>query len=144
MFEGTNEAKITLTLSNNGNKPWPRNNNYIIKGDEIKLNEQKPGEKNKYEIKFKNLKDYLSGEYRAFLIFNVNGKQYGETLTIKVVIKEKEINKNKNEIKEYIEKIEDFRNNFNLGDEYSDEKLLEILKKNNFSLDRSFLNLINY
>ena len=93
IFEGTEEAKITLTLSNNGNKPWPRNtklifdNNSIIKGDEIILNEQKPGEKNRYEIKFKNLKDFFSGEYRAYLIFNVNGKKYGEILTIIVVIK---------------------------------------------------------
>ena len=149
IFEGTDEAKITLTLSNDGNKPWPRNtklifdNNSIIKGDEIKLNEQKPGEKNKYEIKFKNLKDFFSGEYRSFIIFNANGKQYGDVLTTKVVIKEKEKNKNENENKE-MEKVKEFRDNFGLSeDDYDDDKLLEILRANNFDQTQTFEALFN-
>ena len=91
-YEGINELKIDLTLLNNGNKPWSLDtklifdNNFKIKGEDIKLKPQKPGEKNTYEIILKNFNKFISGEYYTFLKFKVDGQNYGENLMIKIYI----------------------------------------------------------
>ena len=148
IFEGTDEGKIKLNISNNGNKPWPEQTKLkfdeksLIKGKEVRLNPQKPGTKESYEIVYPNLKGFKAGEYRSNILFNVNGKNYGEVLTIKVVIKGKE--KPKNEFEEHKEKIKDFRDNFGLSEiDYSDEKLYEILKSNDFDYGKTFEALFN-
>ena len=142
MFKGTDEVKIKITLINNGNIDWPLetklifSNNSPIKGNDIKLNPQKPGEKNEYTIIFNNLKSFSQGEYYSILFFYVNKKLYGEILKIKIVIKEKE--KTKNEL----DKIKKFREEYDLDEKhYTDELLLKVLKENNFNLENAFSSL---
>ena len=146
LFEGSDEGVIKLTLANNGKRSWPKNTKLVfddkslVKGDEIMLDPQNPGDKKNYEIVFKNLKGFSSGEYKSFLSFNVNGKNYGEILTIKIVIKEKE--KPKNEIEEHLETIKEFRDTFGLSKyDYTDEKTFNILKKYDFDMGKAFESL---
>ena len=52
--------------------------------------------------------------------------------------------KKKNEIDENIDKIQEFRDTFNLSeDEYPNEKILEILKENDFNYENAFSSLFN-
>ena len=96
-----------------------------------------PEEKRNYKIKFKNLNRYRSGEYESFLWFFANGNPYGNKITLKIIIKEQNIQKN--EIEQYMDKIKEFRENFALSEEdYSDEKLTEVLKKTNCSYEKAF------
>ena len=60
------------------------------------------------------------------------------------IIKIKKKDDKKKEIDEFIDKIKEFRDTFNLSeDEYSDEKILEILKENNFNYENAFSSLFN-
>ena len=142
VYKGSDEAQIKITLINNGNIDWPLEtklifgNNSPIKGNDIKLNPQKPGEKNEYTIIFNNLKSFSKGEYYSILFFYVNKKLYGEILKIKIVIKEKE--KTKNEL----DKIKKFREEYDLDEKhYTDELLLKVLEENNFNLENAFSSL---
>ena len=142
MYKGSDEAQIKIALINNGNIDWPLEtklifgNNSPIKGNDIKLNPQKAGEKNEYTIIFNNLKSFSQGEYYSILFFYVNKKLYGDILKIKIVIKEKE--KTKNELY----KIKKFREEYDLdGKHYTDELLLKVLEENNFNLENAFSSL---
>ena len=91
-----------------------------------------------------NINEFLE-KIRLFgqININSNGKQYDEALKVKVVIKEKEKNKNENENKE-MEKVKEFRDNFGLSeDDHDDDKLLEILRENNFDQTLAFEALFN-
>ena len=142
MYKGSDEAQIKIALINNGNIDWPLEtklifgNNSPIKGNDIKLYPQKPGEKNEYTIIFNNLKSFSQGEYYSILFFYANKKLYGEILKIKIIIKEKE--KTKNEL----DKIKKFREEYDLDEKhYTDELLLKVLKENNFNLENAFSSL---
>ena len=146
IYEGTNEAKIEIILKNNGNITWPEGSKLIVdnKSDfganEIILKPQKPGEHKSYNVNFGDLKEIKVGEYKSYLTIENSGKSFsGEKLVLKIIIKKK-----KNEIEQNIDKIQDFRDNYALSTEdYSDGKLLEILKKNNFIFDKAFESLFN-
>ena len=146
IYEGTNEAKIEIILKNNGDMTWPEGSKLIVdnKSDlrayEIIIKPQKPGEQQSYNAKFSDLKNIKAGEYKSYLTIENNGNFFsGEKLTLKIIIKKK-----RNEIEENIDKIRDFRDNFSLSiEDYSDWKLLEILKKYNFNFDKAFESLFN-
>ena len=133
-----------MVLRNNGEKAWPKggtkliyDKKSVVSGDDIILKPQNPGDIAQYEITLKNLGQFFAGEYSSYLLFYVNGKNYGDKISLKVVIKKKENPKPKQN--EDLEKVKEFRNNFGLDEnEYSDEKLLEILKKNGFDFIKSF------
>ena len=136
---------IEIILKNNGNTIWPYgktkliyDRNSEIKGDKITLEPQKPGEQKIYYITFKKLENYKVGEHRANLLLEIDDNISGKELIIKVIIKDK-----KNEIEENIKLIKDFRNNFDLPEEFSDEKLFEILKLNNFNFENAFQSLFD-
>ena len=99
--EDGDDPKIEITIKNTGKNLWPldkaqlvfdQNKNII--GEDIILAPQKPGEEKNYKIDFDNLKLYPVGNYIAGLIFEINGKKYGETIAIHISIKEKIDNKN--------------------------------------------------
>ena len=146
LYEGTKEGKIEILLENNGNNTWPINNTKLIsdeisdlKVDEIILKPQKPKERSRYDIFCKGLISYPPGEYKSKLKFCVNGNKIGEILTIKIIIK------SKNEIKDKEKKyVMEFREVYGLSlDEYSDEVLLEKLKKSNYDYASAFLLLLD-
>ena len=69
----------------------------------------------------------------------MNDKTFGEKLELTVGIKE---NIKKSEIDENIDRINEFRQNYDLNkNDYSNEKILEALKKNDFDYDQTFSSL---
>ena len=88
------------------------------------------------------MKYYPAGDYKIFFSFYSGGKIHGEKIVAVIRIKEKD-NKN-DEINENIDKIHEFRDTFNLSeDEFPNEKLLEILKDNDFNYENAFSSLFN-
>ena len=148
IYEGTQESNIELVLKNNGNEKWPKNKtklifdeSSIIKSDDIILEPQNIQEEKKYIINFKNLEKLTKGEYKSFLWFNINGKNYGDKITILINVKKKDENE---EMNKYLNKIKEFRDYFNLSEEeYTDEKIFDVLKEHNFEFEESFSSLFN-
>ena len=142
LYKGTKEAKIQLTLKNNGKSAWPINNTKLIfdessdfKANEVILKPQKSQEQAQYEIIFKGLSKYPPNEYKSKLHFCVNGITLGENLVLKFIIKEKIIP----ELKKYKNKINEFRDLFGLlNEDYPDNLLLNVLKENNFDYTQAF------
>ena len=132
--EDGDDPNIEITIKNNGKNQWPldeaklvfdQNKNII--GKDIILKPQKSCEQEKYKIDFDNLKLYPVGNYIAGLIFEINGKKYGETIVIHISIKEK-IN-NKNEIKIEQPKEDKFLNP-NKNNNESQKKINNEIKEN--------------
>ena len=150
IYEGTPEKDIEIILKNNGREKWPNGKTKLIydktsqiKGDDIYLQSQNIDEEIKYNIAIKNLQGLKDGEYRIILWFNVNGINFGDKLTLQINIKKKK-SPEEEDLDKYIDKINDFRDTFSLSKEdYSDDKLLEILKENNFEFEASFGALFN-
>jgi hypothetical protein len=143
IYEGTSEVNLDIILNNNGIKTWP--NNTILKIiepsdfelDDIILKSQKPGEEKTYYLKFKNLENYKPGIYQTNLAFCCNGEICGEKLVARLKINK--LNDINREIEENLDKINDFRQTFDLPkNEYPDEKILEILQENDFNFEKSF------
>ena len=96
IIEGDNEAKIIITLKNNGSLPWKEGETILSfnreskrSGDEINLNPQKPGEVNSYDIIFKSLQSSKPGEYPVILEFWIGDDNIGEKINAKIIIEEK-------------------------------------------------------
>ena len=143
IYEGTSEAKLDIILNNNGKKAWPNDTKFKIVEpsdlilDDIILKSQKPGEEKTYYIKFKNLENYKPGIYQANLAFCCNGEIYGEKLVARLKINK--LNDSNKEIEENMDKINEFRQTFELSeDEYPNEKILSILQDNDFNFENSF------
>ena len=143
IYEGTEQEKLEIILKNNGNKTWPKNTKFKIieptdfNLDDIILSQQKPNEEKSYYIRFNNLKNYKVGEYQTNFAFCCDEKIYGETLMARVKIKE--INNSNKDIEDNIDKINEFRETFNLPEsEYPNDKILTILQENNFNFEDAF------
>ena len=143
LYKGTKEAKIQLTLKNNGKSAWPINNTKLIfdessdfKANEVILKPQKSQEQALYKIIFKGLSKYPPNEYKSKLHFCVNGIiTLGENLVIKFIIKEKIIP----ELKKYKNKINEFRELYGFDNEdFHDKILLKALKENIFDYTQAF------
>ena len=100
-------------MKNNGNEKWPKGTKLIfdesskIKGDDVILEPQNVGEEKKYEIVLKNMKELKEGQYKAILLFNVDGINHGEKLGLVINIKKKD--KNEDDIEKNMDKIKEFR-----------------------------------
>ena len=147
-YQGTDEAKFDICLKNNGASTWGPNTKLIIDKssncttDEVILSQQKPNEEKIYKITINNLKDYPVGEYKVVYLFWSGGKIHGDRITAMVKIIEKD-NKN-TEIEENMDKIQEFRDTFNLSEEeHSNEKILDLLKENDFNFEKAFGEIYN-
>ena len=148
IYRGTNEAKFEIYLKNTGTKAWDKDTKLILDrssdclSDEIKLDPQKPNEERSYKVTIRDLRDCTIGEYKVVFKFCSGGKIYGDNITAMVKIIEKD-NKNE-EITENLDKIQEFRDTFNLSeDDYSNERILEILKDNDYNFENAFSSLFN-
>ena len=146
IFKGTNEVRQEIILKNNGKKQWPENSSlkYLDKSDfittDILLNPQKPGEEKSYFLNLNNLNTFPQGEYKVTFAFVANGKICGDELLIRIKILDKD--NQQDEIIEFLDNINEFRDTFSLSeDDYPNERILEILKENNFNYEKSFSTL---
>ena len=142
IYEGANETKISIILKNNGNKEWPKDTKLSfqqkseIKGNDLLLDSQTPGQEKQYSFYFNNIGDYSSKEYKLFYLFNVNGENLGEEIIVRINIKKKE--QTNNELNEYSDQIKEFRDAYGIGNDIEDEKILRLLKENNFNYEDTF------
>ena len=131
-----------MIIKNNGYKQWPENGAKLVFTDNkniiakpIFLQPQKPEEQQKYEINMEDMHVYPAGKYESEMIFEIDGKQYGDGIDLNIIIKEKQKKVEDGNHK----KIRSFRENFGLNSEnYPDEKILDLLKKHNFDFPKSF------
>ena len=149
IYSGTEEAEFEIFLRNVGDKKWADDSKLIIDQnysdlflEEVHLDAQKSKEERSYKVTVKDLGRYNTGEYKIVFLFYSGGKIHGEKITALIKIKEKD--DQKSEIDENIDKINEFRETFNLSeDEYSNEKILETLKENDFNFENAFSSLFN-
>ena len=147
LYEGTEKGQSEIILKNNGDQTWPEGRTKLvferesdISGDEIILRPQKPGEIGKYNIVLNGLNYYSHNQYKSYLNFYIDDDEIGEHLILTIIIKEKD--KPKKEIEDHMDKITEFRKIYSLGiEDYSDEKLFEVLKNNNYDYDMAFSSL---
>ena len=142
--EGNNVAILEIALKNNGDKEWHKDSKLqLVKPSDLNiddkiLNRQIPTESKTYLLKIYNLGNYAIGEYKSYLEFYSDGKKYGEKIEIKINIREN------HEIKKYIDKINEFKKEYNLNDkDFSNEKVLEALKNNDFDYIKTFSSMFN-
>ena len=92
LYEGSQQAKISIILKNNGNLEWTNQTllinakNSQIKCNYIKLKPLKPKEQNMIEITFDDLKNLPPNSYSSIFLFTVDEKIYGIPLKIIVNI----------------------------------------------------------
>ena len=141
--EGKDNLNIKLIIKNNGAKQWPENGAKLVFNESknltarpIFLRPQKPEEQENYEINMEDLHVYPVGQYEAEMIFQVDGKKYGDEIDLNITIKKKEgkIDDNGNAAK-----VQSFRDTYGLSrEDYPDEKLLELLQKHNYDFPKAF------
>ena len=144
IYQGVDEVKMKIIMKNNCNKVWPEGDTKLVLDNDSKipindiiLLPQKPEEQNSYEITIKNLSSYTPGEYISYMLFKADGQIFGDRLQIKIIVTPK---KNDNDdLEKYKDKIDEFRENFNLDkNDYPDGRLLEVLKSCDFDYEQSF------
>ena len=126
-----------VTLKNIGVLQWPKGKTKLIndpksdiKEKEIILADLQKDKDQKVKIPL-NLANVKAGEKKCIYHFNVEGKNYGNPLILKVIMKEDE-----NVVK--------LRNEFGLSEkEFDSAKLFDALKKNNNDLYKTFGSLFN-
>ena len=146
MKEGMENTNLNIVIKNNGTTQWPINGTRLIFNPEknmieenIELDPQKPGEVKTYKNIIKEIHSLPAGNYNAGLIFEINGKKYGEEIELKIVINEHEENE---EINDEGQMIKEFRDKYNLDIEtFPDEKLLDALIKCNLNYEETFSSL---
>ena len=132
------EVIFKIKLLNNSEFKWPGegktkliiDKNSEIKHDEIQLNNVPPKGGQIFEIKL-NIDKLKEGNKKCIFNFNVEGKNYGKSLILNINIKEDE-------------RVKQLRKEYELSkDEYSNERLLEALKKEEWDLQKAFVSLFN-
>ena len=130
-------VNFEFTIMNKSNKTFPgngkskllfyKNNITFIK--EINLSELKPGQKAKIKINFDKEKFY--GKINLINMgLKIEGKLIDKPIVFNVINK--------------LSTVEEFRSVFNLGKEdFDDETLFDVLKKNNYINEEAFCSLFN-
>ena len=94
IYKGLDSVDFEIELKNNGKNKWPENSKLSTgEGSEILVNDiileqQNPGEITKYKVNIDDLRLRETKEYKIFLAFYCDGKNYGEQLALKINIKE--------------------------------------------------------
>ena len=143
-MRGIDQLFINIRIKNNGKSDWPKENIYLkndlkksqIIADEIKLISLMSGWESEEKIVYKYLNNLKPGLYYSYINLNINGKNYGKPMEIKVEILENEEEKKINNL------INKIRNDFQIPiNEKSDEQLKNALIANNFDTTKAFESL---
>ena len=146
IYIGTESAEIPITLKNTGLHKWPPNTllvfdpNSELKGKNVPLSTLNKDEEQEVIVKIENLGNLKEGIYNGIIHFNVNRKNFGNELKLRLTIKKKEVNP----IEKYRDKIYEFRSLFDLREEdHDDEKLFNLLIENDFNNEKAFEQLFS-
>ena len=141
--QGIDHLYIDITIENNG-KDWPKDNIFLrndkeksqIAAEEIKIISLMSGWQTKERIVFKYLNKIKPGIYYSYINLNINGKNYGKPIVIKIEILDNEEEKKLNNL------INQMRKEFQLPEkDITDEELKNALMKNNFNITNAFLSI---
>ena len=94
IYKGLDSVDFEIELKNNGKNKWPKDSKLSTgEGSEIPVNDiileqQNSGEITKYKLNVYGLRSYEAKEYKIFLVFYCDGKNYGEHLELKININE--------------------------------------------------------
>ena len=129
------EVNFEVSLKNIGILNWPKGKTKLIndpksdlKANNMDLPDLQINKEQKIKITL-NIEKMRAGEKQCIYHFNVEGKNYGNPLILKVIMEEDE-----NVIK--------MRTEFELStEEYDSEKLFNALKKNNNDINKAFSSL---
>ena len=145
-IRGIDQLFIDINIKNNGKLNWPNENIFLrndkekstIIADEIKIIPLMSGWVSKERIVFKYLNNLIPNIYYSYINLNINGKNYGKPIKIKVEIIENEEEKKINNL------INKIRNDYQLPiNQINDEQLKKALIKNNFDTTKTFESLFN-
>ena len=94
IYKVLDSVDFEIELKNNGKNKWPKDSKLSTgEGSEIPVNDiileqQNSGEITKYKLNVYGLRSYEAKEYKIFLVFYCDGKNYGEHLELKININE--------------------------------------------------------
>ena len=94
IYKVLDSVDFEIELENNGKNKWPKDSKLSTgEGSEIPVNDiileqQNSGEITKYKLNVYGLRSYEAKEYKIFLVFYCDGKNYGEHLELKININE--------------------------------------------------------
>ena len=162
ILQGTEKANIDLIVRNNSNLKYPKdsflicdNKNSLLLCEKVELNELNPKEQQKISILFKNLKLISKGKYKCFVKLMINNKKYNSTFELTVDVLENNLKNdyqapsslNNNQMQNNLidfntteEMVNNFKIQFELynNDLISDERIANLLRKNNFDFNKTF------
>ena len=128
---GTKEECFEIELQNDGQQLWPKDKTALLfdpQSSNLNINQTpkitnsedvKPNCTCKFKILLKNLEKVKTGDYTIGLNFNVDGKNYGSKIIIKLKFYEP-ISKSL---------IDAFRNNYSIEDKITDDEIANNLEK---------------
>ena len=143
-MEGIDQLYVDITIRNNGKLNWPKGDIFLkndkeksqIIADDVKIISLMSGWITQERIVFKYLNKVLPGVYYSYINLNINGKNYGEPIKIKVEILENE------EEKKIKNSINIMRKEYQIPEnQKSDEDLKKVLIENNFDIPGAFESL---
>jgi hypothetical protein len=136
---GEKSLVIHITIKNNGRYIYDEDSKLVcdpkseIKCDSVKIKPLKPNEEEIVYVFFNDLDKYEKGhEYLTYLNLKVGNKIIGKQIQIKLII-----------LMEDSEYLKRFREDFNLGNNYSDSKLLKYLKNFDYNFNKAFQAFVN-
>ena len=165
ILQGTEKANIDLIVRNNSNLKYPKdsflicdNKNSLLLCEKVELNELNPKEQQKISILFKNLKLISKGKYKCFVKLMINNKKYNSTFELTVDVLENYLKNdyqvpsslNNNQMQNNLidfntteQMVNNFKIQFGLysNDLISDERISDVLRKNNFDFNKAFEDL---
>ena len=162
ILQGTEKANIDLIVRNNSDFKYPKdsflicdNKNSLLLCEKVELNELNPKEQQKVSIIFKNLKLISKGKYKCFVKLMINNKKYNSTFELTVDVLENNLKNdyqapsslNNNQMQNNLidfstteQMVNNFKIQFELynNDLISDERIANLLRKNNFDFNKTF------
>ena len=139
---GTKQVNYDFIIKCHNSLPWIKGTKLIcnkmhsnIICHDIELPELQIGQQTKVCCKFNNLDSLNSGQHKTIYEFFVNNIMYGKPLIINIEIKNNDLDTALNKL----------RTEYELSkEEYSDEKLINLLNKHNNDITKVFGEIFNY
>ena len=141
-IRGVNELSIIIKIRNNGKLDWPKNSSIFLKNEknfaqisaeEIKIISLKSGMVSDERIIYKYLQNLEPKIYYSYIVLNINGKNYGDPIEIKVEIAENEEEKKMNNL------INKMRIEYEIPEkEMNNEVIRKALIQSNFDITKAF------
>ena len=140
--KGTKEAKFEILIKNFNGLPWDNNSAKFVcdkySSDisilDITLPPLQIGQQTKVLFSYSGLEDLPEGDYKSLFRFYVNNNIYGENLIINIKIVDYELR----------DTIKKLRNDYVIAEEdYSDEKIKNLIIKHNYNIENVLGDLFN-